>query len=223
MQSFLTLVIFGSDMAAQAQSTSLSRVERKRIEARARIVDAAARLMRERGVEAVTINDITSAADVGHGSFYLHFKSKHEVLLPIMKAEAAGIDERLQSALEDVSDPAEFLAASARYMGYTIARDELWRWFLSHSGVPSEDMRLTFGSFSERDYAKGLASGRFQPTDPRVTPMFGFGGFVSVLLASFDVAEPERMIDQAVEILLRVLGLDAREAAQLATKPLPSI
>lgn len=210
-------------MAAQAESTNLSRVERKRLEARARIVEAAASLMRERAVDEVTINDITSAADVGHGSFYLHFKTKHEVLLPVMKAEAAAIDERLQRALGGVSDPAEFLSASARYMGYTIVHDELWRWFLSHSGVPSEDMRLTFGSFSERDYAKGRASGRFQPTDPKVTPMFGFGGFVSVLLASFDAAEPEDMIDQAVAILLQVLGLDAGEAAALAAKPLPTI
>ena len=76
------------------------------------------------------------------------------------------------------------------------------------------------GIVSERDYAKGLASGRFKPVDPEVTAIFGVGGFVSVLLACFEAADPDTMIDQAVETLLGVMGVEASEASRLARQPL---
>ena len=205
------------------QPVKVSRVERKRQEARARIVDAAQKLMRNGNVDEVTIQDITHAADVGHGSFYLHFKSKHDVLMPIMVAEAAKLDRKLQRSLRDCKDPAEVLGLSARYMGYTLAGDPLWRWFLNHSGVPSEDVRAAFGAFSERDVKAGLISGRFKPLDAKVSLIFGFGGFVSVLLASFKAAEPERLIDMAVATLLITLGVSSTDAEPIAKKSITHI
>lgn len=205
---------------AQAQPVSLSRVERKRHAARARIVDAAADLFRAHGVDAVTIQDITGAADVGHGSFYLHFKTKTDVLLPILMEDARALDERVQRSFEPVSDPADVLATSARYVGAQIVRDELWRWLLRHSGIPSESMRQAFGRFSVRDFKAGLATRRFHAPDPDATAIFCFGGYVSVLLACLDRDDPEPMIDDATETMLRVLGLDAGEAAVIAHRSL---
>lgn len=43
---------------------------------RARIVDAASRLFRERGIEAVTIADVMKAAGMTQGGFYGHFANK---------------------------------------------------------------------------------------------------------------------------------------------------
>ena len=200
----------------RAEPASLTRVERKRQEARARIIDAAAALFRDRGVDAVTIQDITAAADVGHGTFYLHFKTKSEVLLPIMVEEAARLDARVQRHLQGSSDPAEILATSSRYIGARIVRDDLWRWLLRHSGVPSESLREAFGRFSERDYSAGLKSGRFVAADARTAAIYCFGGYVSVLLACLDADDPAPMIDQAAETMLRVLGVDAEEAAAIA-------
>lgn len=44
-----------------------------------RILDAAARLMRENGVESTSVSDIMSAAGLTHGGFYRHFSSKDEL------------------------------------------------------------------------------------------------------------------------------------------------
>jgi AcrR family transcriptional regulator len=224
MQSFLTIVIFENVMPESASEPApLSRVERKRQEARARIIEAASRHFAARGVDAVTIGDITAAADVGHGTFYLHFKSKHEVLLPIMVAAAAALDERVQRQLGAGADPAEVLATSSRYIGRIVVQSDLWRWFLSHSGLPSESLRQAFGAFTHRDLKAGMASGRFSAPDLRTAATFCFGGYVSVLLACFDAAEPEPIIDQAAETMLRVLGVDAREAAEIAGRDISDI
>jgi AcrR family transcriptional regulator len=209
--------------AMDADLVPLSRVERKRQEARTRIVEAAAQLFRARGVDAVTIQEITAAADVGHGTFYLHFKTKTDVLLPIMVAEAAALDAKVQRHFPGPRDPAEVLATSSRYIASVIVRDALWRWFLRHSGVPGESMRAAFGRFSVRDFRAGLASGRFAAADPRTAATFCFGGYISVLLACIDAEDPQPMIDHAVETMLRVLGLNADEAADIAHRSIAHI
>jgi AcrR family transcriptional regulator len=82
--------------------------------------------MRARPVEEVTVGDITSAADVGHGTFYLHFKSKYEVLIPITRDMAERWDQTIQASLADSQDPAEVVGLSTRYMGRAVNADPLW-------------------------------------------------------------------------------------------------
>ena len=59
--------------AGADEPDSLSRVERKRRDARDRIIRQAESLMRNQPIDDITIQDITDAADIGHGTFYLHF------------------------------------------------------------------------------------------------------------------------------------------------------
>lgn len=202
---------------------SLSRVERKRRDTRNRIIGKAETLMRSRPIDEVTIQDITDAADVGHGTFYLHFKSKYEVLIPLIEQEAIRWDKIIQHRVSDIDDPAVVLANSSRYMARVISADPLWRWFLQHSGVPVDDVRRAIGRFGVRDFRRGLRSGRFDVPDRAAALSFMLGGFVSGLLASFESTDPERIIDQTVEMILRVIGLEAEEAGQIASLPLPEL
>lgn len=57
-----------------------SRRDRKKERTRREIYEAAMRLFAERGFAAVTIADICEAADVGRGTFFLHFPSKAALL-----------------------------------------------------------------------------------------------------------------------------------------------
>jgi len=50
-----------------------------------RLLDAAEESFRRYGFKKTTIDDITLAAGTGKGSFYLHFKSKQEVYLEIVR------------------------------------------------------------------------------------------------------------------------------------------
>ncbi|HVZ01714.1 MAG TPA: TetR family transcriptional regulator [Dongiaceae bacterium] len=49
-------------------------------EHRRRILEAAGRLFREKGFEAVTVAEVMQAAGLTHGGFYGHFKSKDELI-----------------------------------------------------------------------------------------------------------------------------------------------
>lgn len=199
------------------------RVERRKQNTRRRILAAAERLMRSRPIDAVTIQDITAAADVGHGSFYLHFKTKYDVLVPIVQDMAARVDEQLRQALAHTDDAAVIIATSARVVGRLIVRDALWRWLLQHSGVPVEELRRAVGAYVDRDFRRGLASGRIIANDPLTLAAYTFGGFVNCVLAAIEHDRPDEQIDQGVELTLRVFGLSPEEARALAHQPLPDL
>jgi TetR/AcrR family transcriptional regulator, transcriptional repressor for nem operon len=52
----------------------------KAVENRARILSAAARLFRERGIDAAGVDEVTKAAGLTHGGFYGHFDSKEALV-----------------------------------------------------------------------------------------------------------------------------------------------
>ncbi|WP_424812312.1 TetR/AcrR family transcriptional regulator [Roseococcus sp. YIM B11640] len=52
----------------------------KMLENRRAILDAAARLFREQGFEAVTVAAVMQAAGLTHGAFYNHFESKDDLI-----------------------------------------------------------------------------------------------------------------------------------------------
>ena len=56
----------------------MSEAEKKR--SHNRILDAAAQLFRERGVEATSVADVMKAAGMTHGGFYRHFVSKEDLI-----------------------------------------------------------------------------------------------------------------------------------------------
>jgi AcrR family transcriptional regulator len=59
---------------------ALTRHQRRRLQTRKQLTDAALQLILERGYDAITIQDITERADLGRGTFYIHFKDKEEVV-----------------------------------------------------------------------------------------------------------------------------------------------
>lgn len=53
---------------------------------RERILDAAAAAFRERGVNGASLTDVMQQADLTHGGFYAHFKSKDELIAAALKS-----------------------------------------------------------------------------------------------------------------------------------------
>jgi TetR/AcrR family transcriptional repressor of nem operon len=68
-------------------------------ENRQKILDAAARLFRERGFDAVAVADLMSAAGFTHGGFYNHFESKEALEAEACAAALAGSRPPLDDAL----------------------------------------------------------------------------------------------------------------------------
>jgi len=195
-------------------------VARRRAQARQRILDAAEKLMTERGVNAVTIDDIADAADIARRSFYHHFESKYDVLVPIARARTRGVNQRIDRLVASIDDPAEVMATGMRHGLRALASDLLCSWFLLKSGLPQQRLREGLGESGMRDAQRGVEVGRFHIANVRVVHFLVTGAFLAALSARVEKKLSDEDLDDAVEHLLRLLGLSNAEAHEITHRPL---
>jgi TetR/AcrR family transcriptional repressor of nem operon len=89
-------------------------------ESKARILDAALRVIRTKGYSATTIDDVCATAGLTKGSFFHHFKSKDELALAATAHFAAMADGLFAAApYRTLSDPRE------RVIGYVKFRKSI--------------------------------------------------------------------------------------------------
>lgn len=81
---------------------------------RQEILRTAARLFRERGYDATSMNDISAALKLSKGGLYHHFRSKDEILYQIMDHAMDITEERVLTPIRDIADPEERLRGLIR-------------------------------------------------------------------------------------------------------------
>lgn len=224
--------------AAAPDAQREPRGERRKRETRSRLLEAALRLMAEKGMEGVAINEITEAADVGFGSFYNHFESKEAIYAALLDRVFEEFGDALDRLVRDVADPAEVISVCVRHTLLRARREPVWGQFLIREGFSAKALQRGLGQRLLRDIEKGVKSKRF-PTDDIQMMWTSAGGTV---LASVSVelqsgssrekqpAELKRLgfsadglPERTAATLLRTLGLDQAEAKAIARRPLPSI
>ncbi len=80
---------------------SLTRHQRHRLQTRKSLIQAAVELVLEKGYEAVTIQDITDRADIGRGTFYIHFKDKEEVIWTAIQGLCLELEQAAHQQYKD--------------------------------------------------------------------------------------------------------------------------
>src|SRR5215471_8716970 len=73
-----------------------SRRERKKEAARAQIIANAVELFSTHGIDAVTVDQIAEAADVGKGTVYNYFQAKEDIVVAFI----VDLERRVQAELE---------------------------------------------------------------------------------------------------------------------------
>jgi TetR/AcrR family transcriptional repressor of nem operon len=86
-----------------------------------RIVEGAARLFRERGIESTSVADVMSAAGLTQGGFYRHFESKNALLSAALASAFAQLKATMDSKLRSKNAPAEL----ADYHSYYLSKEHL--------------------------------------------------------------------------------------------------
>ncbi len=81
---------------------------------RQEILRTAARLFRERGYDASSMNDISAALKLSKGGLYHHFRSKDEILFHIMNHAMDITEERVLAPIRKIADPEARLRALIR-------------------------------------------------------------------------------------------------------------
>lgn len=213
-----------------------SRGERRKRETRRRLLRAAFRLFAERGADAVAINEITEAADVGFGSFYNHFPSKDAILAAVLGEVFDGFADALDRLTEGIDDPAAVIAISIRHAIQRAEREPLWGTLLVRESYEGQGLARGLGPRLLRDVARGIERGRFVVADPMVAfLMVGstvLGAITAQRLPPDAVPKSARGIfDRDAGALdvriaaaaLTVLGLTRAKAVAIASRELPTL
>jgi AcrR family transcriptional regulator len=199
----------------------------KRLEQRARIVDAARRLFAEHGFDEVTMAEVAAAAGVARATVFNHFGSKHALVEAITEDVIAYYDRMLQNALADTVTPTPVLVrALFDEMGTGIEEDRRF-----YRGVFREIAKVRLGldegGIGERAgaatvellvklLARGQARGELHRTHRAEDLASAFDSLVNGTITHWlygDVAESlrERM-GRAAEVFLGEVAVDSRAA-----------
>lgn len=211
-----------------------ARGARRKRETREKLLDAAFRLFGARGVDAVAINEITEAADVGFGSFYNHFVSKEAIYDAVVDSVFGAFGDTLTRLTSDVEDPAEVVAICVRHTILRAQAEPLWGRFFMREGFKPSAMTRGLGARLLRDIQRGVAAKRFDTPDVLMAVMLAGGCVMATVAAEGAMPgqgarakqlglETKDLPNRAAAAILEALGLTRAEAQKLAARPLPPI
>ena len=96
-----------------------------REEVRTRILDAAARVVAERGLAGASLDQVAAAAGFTKGAVYSNFASKDELFLALLEAQSAARVTAVEESLQRTRDLPEALTAVGRELTRTDPAGEL--------------------------------------------------------------------------------------------------
>src|SRR5579862_5434429 len=119
--------------AMRQSADAPNRFDRRREKTRVDLIQAAERVISSKGYHQTRIADIATEADVGLGTFYLHFKTKNEIFIELIEHGAAELRRNLADAKAGIDAPSEKLRITIDTILDAAAAPELFRIVFGHS------------------------------------------------------------------------------------------
>jgi AcrR family transcriptional regulator len=195
------------------------------------ILGAARQIIEQRGVEAVTMDEIASAAGVAKGTLYLYFEGKEDLVQALMAQVGEDILDDVQRVAQTAELPEEKLRrVIALLLGhmerervlFPIYVRDLMRWGKHGKGRWRHlwDLDEQVTGLITQIFAEGMAAGRFIAADPRLLA-FLFRGMIRAV-GFFQMVEGQHdVVNEALPILNKLLasGLAPQSDATEVTAP----
>lgn len=194
--------------------------------ARARIVDAAVKIVASDGFEALSMRSLAEAVELTPGALYRYFSSKDEVTEAVFGGGGALDDRLLAAARSRVSDLEALRRVLKSYAEFAFEDEVRFRaLFLKHHGQAgrafhARGARRPGAEACKRRIQSAMDSGVFRKMDPDLAFQVLWGavhGVVVLMLTAegFPFAQRSKVIDAAIDNA--VGGMMARPRRTRAT------
>ena len=180
---------------------------------REQILDAAERVLVERGLAATTMADVAEGAAVAKGTVYLYFESKAELLAGLR----ARYFERFAARLGDPPDPAEAAGAPAARVerlvatsyDFALANHALHHVLFHEAGFGEADAFARAHLVMAELVEAGRASGEIELADPELATEFCLHGLHGMLVAATHRprSQRRRLVAGVTELICQALGV----------------
>src|SRR6185369_6466926 len=162
-----------------------NRFERRRERTRQDLLGAAERVLADKGLHHTKISDIAAAADVGVGTFYLHFPTKEALFDAVVEDTMRRFKATIDTARMSTDDPiGQMRAANAAFCRFACDNREVFRIVFGHAAAYNEVIRRAQALFAadvEESYREGVAKGAFASMPPALVAQAIIGMATQVL------------------------------------------
>ncbi len=196
------------------RSPRLSANNAKRARTRARLTEAALRLMSERGITATSVSEIAAEAELANGTFYLYFRDKAEIVAAVCEAVTHAMHDDMSSTRLSLADGAARVAFGTQQFIEIAAAEPVWGRLLMSAFTEFEAFKENVARYMRLDVTLGIEQGRFsEPLDE-----FVIDAHLAILRAGVSArlagGGPD-VAARAAEYQLRILGMSASESRQV--------
>src|SRR5690349_15690859 len=158
-------------MKSTSTATAVSnRFERRRERTRRQLLAAATRVLAAKGFHDTKISDMAAAADVGVGTFYLHFPDKETLFDAVVDDTVVRLKATVDAARARAADARdEMLAANAAFFRYAQENREVFKIVFGHAAAYNDLIRRAQALFIadvEQTVRDGVESGEFAALPP---------------------------------------------------------
>lgn len=213
-------------MSVAMKDSTLPRGARKRERTRGELVAAAERLVAERGLDALSIDEITIAADVAKGTFYTHFEDKEDLAAAIGEHIRAELEDKIAAINEGIADAALRMANGLSSLcAFAIAQPIRARALLRLiPGGVDPDTPINAGI--RGDVVMGTKTKRFAVVSVNAATVAMIGIATSAGMRLTDgkrpIADPFAFAAEIVATALVALGVKLAEAQRIAATAMTS-
>lgn len=180
------------------------------------LLQAARAQFAEKGPTATSIADITEAANVGKGTFYLYFNSREHVLGALWEEFVDGF---VDITVEALTNPGEqtWLELAERMtvelIDYDIAHSDIHQMIYSSAGADAMKMfreaNRKILALLRGGIARGVQEGQFDVSHPELTAdllYYAAEGLITDAMLRGDELDRERIQEAVLELVRRTLA-----------------
>src|SRR5213593_3075918 len=121
---------------ASLRVAPMNRFERRRERTRRDLLASATRVLAKKGLHDTKVADIAAAADVGVGTFYLHFPTKEALFDSVVEETVGRLKATIDAARGGAADPlAKVRAANAAFCRFADENREVFRIVFGHAAT----------------------------------------------------------------------------------------
>ena len=133
---------------------------------------AATKVLAEKGLHDTKISDIAAAADVGVGTFYLHFPDKETLFDAVVDETVTRLKATIDAARKAEMTPiASVRASNVAFFRFAHENREVFKIVFGHAAAYNDLIRRAQALFIadvEETIREGIACGAFAPLPPAV-------------------------------------------------------
>ena len=201
-----------ADSQSDSNDEQQGRGTRKRARTRVELLNAARQVFARRGYHDASIAEITELADVGVGTFYLHFRDKDEIFTTMLADGMRALRDQVLAEAERVGPEHAFPATIRAIFRHAYAERELFQIALSGERRLSATLKAQSNMIDgfTRAFERMQSQGQLDGFDVHLLARFVTGIITQGIIWWFENDEPppDVMADQVLRLLRQ--GLPAQ-------------